>query len=41
MWYWNGEEEKKNIRTHSNLEDLKDRFGCVNIKMEKAPLLTN
>jgi hypothetical protein len=39
MWYWNGDDEKKNLRTHSKLEDLKDRFGCVNIKTEGDSLL--
>lgn len=41
LWYWNGDEEKKNIRTSSKFQDLKDRFGCVNIKTEETPLLAN
>lgn len=41
LWYWNGDDEKRNIRTHSKFEDLKDRFGCVNIKTETTPLLTD
>lgn len=39
MWYWNGDNEKKNIRSHSKYEDLKDRFGCVNVETEYTPLL--
>jgi hypothetical protein len=39
MWYWNGEEEKKNIRSHSKYQDLVDRFGCVDIKTEEINLL--
>lgn len=41
LWYWNGDEEKRNIRTHSKSEDLKNRFGCVDIKAEETHLLTN
>lgn len=39
LWYWNGDNEKRNIGTKSKFEDLKKRYGCVNVEIEDAHLL--
>ena len=38
-WYWNGDEEKKNMRAYSNLNAIKKKYGCVDVEIEEVKAL--